>query len=397
MPCWSCVAGTLRPRLGGSAGAAAAAAAATMPLFVAVGSRSRRWLACWSGPCCCWPSSAAGRGRSALVARCGRCRWGLGLETKWTTVRAGPAWLSAWLRAQEGRHLRCPWPGLGLGAMALWLPNLVWQALNGWPTLPSTLATTTPKCKTRRGGRVPATQIVLTAPRGSAGGRGDVVLAAPAVAGPGRPGGHRRRAERSWARPRTWASPYLPVILRGWPWPITGLADGARRWHQAMRACSSPHPGAAGRISFARWSDLYLELFQTSTPSWARRWAGPRWSTSWPPSRACCPRGRPRVVTPATARPPLDLYGRPGPARGHRLVRPQQLRRLVARRRAGGHGHLRALHPAGPGALLRHDRARGRESATWTASTTRSTAHPSTCASLRVSPEELREALRHVG
>jgi 4-amino-4-deoxy-L-arabinose transferase-like glycosyltransferase len=62
---------------------------------------------------------------------------GLGLETRWAMALL-VAGLGVGLAAvADGRaQLRSPWLWAG-GAVALvlWLPNLVWQALNGWPTL----------------------------------------------------------------------------------------------------------------------------------------------------------------------------------------------------------------------------------------------------------------------
>ena len=61
---------------------------------------------------------------------------GLGLETK-TTMIVLAASLAVGLVAvpESRRHLRSPWLWAGAAlALALWLPNLVWQALNDWPT-----------------------------------------------------------------------------------------------------------------------------------------------------------------------------------------------------------------------------------------------------------------------
>jgi Dolichyl-phosphate-mannose-protein mannosyltransferase len=63
--------------------------------------------------------------------------FGLGLETKWTIALLGVG-LAAGLLAVPGarHHLRSPWLWVGCAlALALWLPNLVWQVLNDWPTL----------------------------------------------------------------------------------------------------------------------------------------------------------------------------------------------------------------------------------------------------------------------
>lgn len=62
---------------------------------------------------------------------------GLGLQTRWTIglLALGLA-VGLAVVPETRRHLRSPWLGAGLAlALALWLPNLVWQAQNGWPTL----------------------------------------------------------------------------------------------------------------------------------------------------------------------------------------------------------------------------------------------------------------------
>ncbi|MFP3901364.1 MAG: glycosyltransferase family 39 protein, partial [Acidimicrobiia bacterium] len=62
---------------------------------------------------------------------------GLGLETKWTIALLGAGLAMGFAAVpQARRHLARPWPWAGAAvALALWSPNLVWQALNGWPTL----------------------------------------------------------------------------------------------------------------------------------------------------------------------------------------------------------------------------------------------------------------------
>ena len=61
---------------------------------------------------------------------------GAGLETKHTMGLFGAGLAVALLATQAGRrHLRTPWPWLGGGiALALLLPNLLWQQAHGWPT-----------------------------------------------------------------------------------------------------------------------------------------------------------------------------------------------------------------------------------------------------------------------
>lgn len=61
---------------------------------------------------------------------------GAGLQTKHSFLFFGFGVAMALFFAPERRHLRTPWPWLGAGvALALFLPNLIWQAAHGWPTL----------------------------------------------------------------------------------------------------------------------------------------------------------------------------------------------------------------------------------------------------------------------
>jgi hypothetical protein len=61
---------------------------------------------------------------------------GLGLETKLTIVGLGIGLAAAMVVTPLRPQLRTRWPWLGLLlAVLLWAPNLVWQQLNGWPTL----------------------------------------------------------------------------------------------------------------------------------------------------------------------------------------------------------------------------------------------------------------------
>ena len=61
---------------------------------------------------------------------------GLGLETKLTIVGLGIGLAAALIVTPLRRQLRTRWPWLGLlVALVLWVPNLLWQQLNGWPTL----------------------------------------------------------------------------------------------------------------------------------------------------------------------------------------------------------------------------------------------------------------------
>ncbi len=61
---------------------------------------------------------------------------GLGLETKYTILALLTGLAIAIAVTPLRRHLRTPWPWLGLAvAMLIVLPNLVWQIGNGWPSL----------------------------------------------------------------------------------------------------------------------------------------------------------------------------------------------------------------------------------------------------------------------
>jgi 4-amino-4-deoxy-L-arabinose transferase-like glycosyltransferase len=62
---------------------------------------------------------------------------GLGLETKWTMALLALGLAAGLVATPVGRrHVRSPWLAAGVVvALALWLPNLVWQGLNGWPSV----------------------------------------------------------------------------------------------------------------------------------------------------------------------------------------------------------------------------------------------------------------------
>ncbi len=61
---------------------------------------------------------------------------GLGLETKHTTVLLGFALVVGLLLVPQRRYLRDKWFWLGgLITFAIFLPNLIWQYANGWPSL----------------------------------------------------------------------------------------------------------------------------------------------------------------------------------------------------------------------------------------------------------------------
>ena len=61
---------------------------------------------------------------------------GLGLENKHSTLLFGAAFAAALLLTRERRELAKPWIWLGGGiALAIFLPNIVWQVRHGFPTV----------------------------------------------------------------------------------------------------------------------------------------------------------------------------------------------------------------------------------------------------------------------
>jgi 4-amino-4-deoxy-L-arabinose transferase-like glycosyltransferase len=61
---------------------------------------------------------------------------GIGLETKYTIVALAVGFAAGAIVTRERRHLRTPWPWLGVGAtLLIFLPNLLWQAANDWPSV----------------------------------------------------------------------------------------------------------------------------------------------------------------------------------------------------------------------------------------------------------------------
>jgi hypothetical protein len=78
---------------------------------------------------------ALGRQRPRLWLAAGAVA-GVGLEAKYTIAVLLAALLAALLATRGRRLLRTRWPSFGLAvALALFLPNLVWQAQHGWPSV----------------------------------------------------------------------------------------------------------------------------------------------------------------------------------------------------------------------------------------------------------------------
>ena len=65
---------------------------------------------------------------------------GVGLETKYTILALIAGLAVGTLLTPLRRHVATPWPWFGLGlAVLVFLPNLTWQASNGWPSVEYTL------------------------------------------------------------------------------------------------------------------------------------------------------------------------------------------------------------------------------------------------------------------
>ena len=252
----------------------AALAAATMPVFVAAGARfdpGSLGLLLWA--LALWAVASVLAGSDP--------RWWLGAGAALGATLA-PTWTGPLLALGLVLGLvLAPGPappaqrlaGTGLlVALAVWLPNLVWQALNGWP-------------RELRGGRRPAgedgladfviRQIVLAGPAGVVLGVAGVVwawrrppwraLAVPAVvvaAGLAVVG----------ARAEDLGFAYVAVIPAGVAAADYWAADDSRRWHQAIAGVAAglillPLAAPAPRSTCTRTST------SASTPAWPRRWA----------------------------------------------------------------------------------------------------------------------------
>ena len=115
----------------------AALAVGSMPLFLAAGELFETvvfdelaWaLACWLT----LRTLRTGRGQGWMLVGLAA---GVGLQVKLTMGLFGLGLAVALLTTRVGRHhLRTPWPWLGGAlALALTMPNLLWQHAHGWPT-----------------------------------------------------------------------------------------------------------------------------------------------------------------------------------------------------------------------------------------------------------------------
>jgi len=299
----------------------AALAAATMPVFVAAGARfdpGSLGLLFWA--LALWAVASVLAGSDP--------RWWLGagaalgatLESTWTgPLLALGLVLGLVLAPGARRHLRSGWPALGLlVALAVWLPNLVWQALNGWPARELHAAAVAPAGEDGLADFV-IRQIVLAGPAGVVLGVAGVVwawrrppwraLAVPAVvvaAGLAVVG----------ARAEDLGFAYVAVIPAGVAAADYWAADDSRRWHQAIAGVAAGLillPLAAPATSLDVYEDLYLSV----DPSLAEEVGGPETAALVARVYDILPAGEKQAARVVTAHAgvaaTLDLYG---PARG---------------------------------------------------------------------------------
>jgi 4-amino-4-deoxy-L-arabinose transferase-like glycosyltransferase len=114
----------------------AALCVATSPIFLTAG----HFLGPSSFDALAWPAASllilkALGGRPRLWLAAGAVA-GLGLQAKWTMAFFLAGLVVGLVATRERRVLATRWPWLGgLVALAVWAPNLAWQASHGWPFL----------------------------------------------------------------------------------------------------------------------------------------------------------------------------------------------------------------------------------------------------------------------
>jgi hypothetical protein len=134
------IAGLIARELGGHRWAigVTAAAIATSPIFMATGSMFQTVVFehLWAALALLLVTRLLNGEHPRLWLAVGLV-FGVGLQTKWTIALVATGLAVGFLIVPEARrHLRAPWPWIGIAiAILLWLPNLIWQATNGWPTL----------------------------------------------------------------------------------------------------------------------------------------------------------------------------------------------------------------------------------------------------------------------
>jgi hypothetical protein len=246
----------------------AALAAATMPVFVAAGARfdpGSLGLLFWA--LTLWAVTSVLAGADP--------RWWLGagaalgatLESTWTgPLLALGLVLGLVLAPGARRHLRSRWPALGLlVALVVWLPNLVWQALNDWPARELHAAAVAPAGQDGLADFV-IRQIVLAGPAGVVLGVTGVVwawrrppwraLAVPVVV-------VAAALAAAGARAEDLGFAYVAAVPAGVAAADWWAADDGRRWHQAVAGVAAGLilvPLAAPATSLDVYEDLYLSV-----------------------------------------------------------------------------------------------------------------------------------------
>jgi Dolichyl-phosphate-mannose-protein mannosyltransferase len=299
----------------------AALAAATMPVFVAAGARfDPGSLGLLSWALSLWAVSAVLAGADPRWWLGAGAALGAALESTWTgPLLALGLVLGLALAPGARRHLRSRWPALGaLVALVVWLPNLVWQALNGWPLLELHAAAVAPAGQDGLADFV-IRQIVLAGPAGMVLGVAGVVwawrrppwraLAVPAVFVAAALAAVGGRAEDL-------AFAYVAALPAGVAAADYWAADDSRRWHQMVAGVAAGLilvPLAAPATSL----DVYEDLYYSLDASLAEEVGGPETAALVARVYDILPAAEKedaRVVTAqAGLAATLDLYG---PARG---------------------------------------------------------------------------------